>query len=71
MDLDEFIIYLQKLQAEGKGNWTMRAHNIDINTAHCGNTHISENENLYEHMIDIDSKDATITIGSYSEYYSY
>ena len=71
MDLDELIIYLQKLQSEGKGKYKTLANNIDYNTASGGSYVINENSNLSSCEIIVNEDEHTIAFGDYNEYYSY
>ena len=71
MNINDLIIYLQKLQTEGKGEFKVQAQTIDYNTANGGQYYIQENKEVYESEIKIDDGNRTITIGEYNEYYSY
>lgn len=67
MELNELIMYLQKLQSEGKG----RTHDIDYNEANGGSYIVDENIELNSGNIQINESEQSITFGDYCEYYSY
>jgi len=71
VELNELIMYLQKLQSEGKGNYKMRTHDIDYNEANGGSYIVDENIELNSGNIQIDESEQSITFGDYCEYYSY
>lgn len=71
MDLDELVLYLQKLQSKGMGKYKMITNEVHYNIANGGHYCIDENTTLYESEIEVNEDNQTISVSLYNEYYSY
>lgn len=71
MDLDELVLYLQKLQSKGMGKYKMITNEVNYNMANGGHYWIDENTTLYESEIEVNEDNQTISVSLYNEYYSY
>ena len=71
MDLDELVLYLQKLQSKGMGKYKMITNEVNYNMANGGHYWIDENTTLYESEIEVNEDNQTISVSLYNEYYRY